>query len=61
MNSVMLRFDPKQVEYLVHKTGCPDPQEAVETFVAMYHEIESDPNQSKIYLYLKKLMEKDAK
>lgn len=53
-----IQFDEKQVTYLVHKTGCNDPHEAVECFAKIIKELHIDP--FKMHVYLKRLMDKDG-
>lgn len=52
-----VHFTRDQIEYIVKKTGCDDPNDAMETFIAII--TEERVQHDKIHVYLKKLMERD--
>lgn len=57
-NSYKIHFDSAEVKYLIKKTGCKDPHEAVEVFSKIIKEEKIDPR--KMHEYLNRLMEKDG-
>jgi hypothetical protein len=56
-NSGKVQFDQKEVDYLMHKTGLNDAQEAVALFAKIVNDFQLDP--FKMHEYIKRLMEMD--
>lgn len=57
MSKSTVYFSKVQVEYLMKKTGCKDPNEAVEIYSAIIEQEGVDPH--KMVAYLSLIMERD--